>query len=565
MSEDGSLSFSKSRAIDPFFEDAVNQIFLKSHKQCTVMDGSIGLGKSTNWLMLGSYAIAQLVEPVRRGKRMVRESLWVGVRESENSAIDTFEQLIEEALFDPDVLALDDSPVKKYGSHPTFIEINHELEDGTFLAMKIECHGFNNPKAFNRLKSRAYMMALVPEGQSIPFNIIVTLIERCGRWRTDNTKISKVIDGVKYTLTGLKQLAQVMVDINIPTRPHALYTNYYDKPNKDELPYNFVTPPEPLIPMRVADVKDEAILEKYPVTRFEGKQTVWLPNPKCYNMTRHFEAKDGDGNRIPWTGYDLWYRELHRTDSEIRRYVLGRPDTVGGAGAVYKHFNKDQAVKTMEMPEGCDIYMGIDPGGKAAVEMCFIINGERIHFFKEFITVIDDGISMRKLLEGFVLPYCRKHLGGHMIKIVADPASTQLGKNKMMGHTESVLYVIRSCIRDEMDNHATSNVVYKIEGCIVPNQNTEARINSLGYFIDKGFCTLDPECKQLKDALVGGYQYKTLLSGTVSSIIDKENPYSDPAEAAQYPAVNILHMLRKNNAKTPKKSKRVTRLKHVRR
>ena len=499
---------------------------------------------SSNFLMMGAYDVSCHVSPIKKGNKLIRESLWAGIRESENSAVATFLQLLEGSIFTPEVMALENSPVKTIGSHPTVIQIEHDLPDNTILRMKIECHGFNNEKAANRLRTREYMGALIPEAQGVPYHIIVTAIERCGRWRTDGLSIEKKIDGKTYRLSGVVGLAVVLCDINIPERPHALYKNYYDLPDKTGLPRMFITPPSPLLEIPVEKATQQ-ILDKYPVTRFEGRDVVWVPNPKVYNMTRHYEEEDDAGNKIPWSGYRYWMNHLHNNDSHVRRYIKGVPDTVGGDAAVYNTFVKGpETLIEKPITAGKDVWVGFDPGGHAAIEMAQLLSMNTLHFFKEFCVEPSDRVSTRKLFSDFFLPYCRKRLQGHTVIIVPDPASVGLGKSIMTGNEESVLIMIKDEVEKEMKAHP--GVKYVIQACKVRNQATDIRINSLGYFIDQGKCTIDPkEVPQLIGAVSGGYQRKKLSSGVISDTIDKDNPFSHPAEAAQYIAVNVVYEIKK--------------------
>lgn len=546
------MEIKNTRHVDNFFNEAVNAVFKNPEKTAFFMDGSLGVGKSSNFLMRAMYVVSSSVKPIMKNGNFVRESIWAGVRESENSAVATFIQLLENSIFTPEIMALEDSPVTVSGSHPTIIRINHNLDDGTILDSKIECHGFNNEKAANRLRTREYLGGLIPEAQGVPYHIVETVIERCGRWRTDGMYIEKDIEGELYRLTGVTGLAIVLCDINIPPRPHELYTAWYDVVDKDSLPIMFITPPSPLLRIPF-DKASQEVKDKYPVTRYEGKKVVWIPNPKVYNMTRHYEETDSDGNKVAWTGYKYWLKRLHNTDSHVRRYIVGEPDNIGGEAAVYNTFIKnDSTVTSKELLKNGVIYAGFDPGGYAAIELCQIQKDNILHWFKEFIIEPSDRVSTRRLFREFFFPWCRKHLSGYTVHIIPDPASTSLGKNIMTGSEESVLFMIKDEVNKE--NKTSKQVNYIVKPCYVNNQATNIRINSLGYFIDSGKCTVDPiESPVLVTALGGGYQRKKLASGIISDTINKDNPYSHPAEAAQYAAVNILHDIKKGNKNESKR------------
>jgi len=185
-------TLNREHFVDPFFDEAINQIFLNPNKSAYFMDGTIGVGKSSQFLMPCAYNIASLVEPQLVNNKQVRESKWLAIRESGAATVATIEQLLE-SIFSNGVLSRDDTPVKKYGSHPTYIEVKHKLMDDTHIKMVIECHGFNDERSLGRIKSREYLGAIIPELQTVPYPVIETAIERCGRWRTEETTISKVI------------------------------------------------------------------------------------------------------------------------------------------------------------------------------------------------------------------------------------------------------------------------------------------------------------------------------------------------------------------------------------
>lgn len=529
---------SRARFIDPFFEECFNQIFLQSDKVLFAMDGAVGTGKTSEFTVRSAYNIACLVSPIRKGSRHVRESKWAFIRQSEQSAYNTVRGIFSEAIFSPEIVANNQDLITTRSQHPKELHIEHDLADGTALRMVIECHGFDNIQAFERLKTLEFLGIMIPEAQSVPFNIIETAIERCGRWRADTLTVKKEIDGKEYVLSGVSKLAIVLIDINIPTRPHALYTEWYDKKDRTGIPFVFFTPPSPVIPVPIERIKKKEALEKYPSSVFEGKKVLWLPNPKAYNFTRHFEEVDEEGKRIAWSGYTYWLNQVYRDDSAVRRYILGLPDLQGGASAIYKGFVKnDQTVRKREIDRGLPVIVGFDPGGHAAMILMQRLKDDYIHFFKEFIFTLEDNLSTREQFEDFLLPYCEENLVGQDIVVVPDPASSWLGKSRMSATTESALNIMQMLFNEA---NRRGKCRFRIQPPRVANQEEDVRIDSLKYFIDQRVISVDPSCEVFIDGLMGGYRRKVLKSGAVSMQIDKDDPSCDVVEAAQYPAVNIL-------------------------
>ena len=543
-------TYSSSRVVAPFFVNAINEIYQNPNKQMFIMDGAVGVGKTSNFLIPTAYALAKDVVPIKRANGMIRESLWLAIREAENSLVATLKNVIQDALFSPDIVAHENSPVVVYGSHPTFIKIEHQLPDKSILKMVIECMGFNNPASEGRLRSRDYLGCIIPEIQTIPWYEIAELArQRTGRWNPTTTRLERVIDGKLHVLSGAQDLSILLGDANIPPRPHPMYDVIYDQPDLSKTIYHIIRPPSPLIPKPIEAIKDQSIIDKYPNTRYGKKDVVWLPNPEAYAMTRHYERAlrcEITGNIIegktePWSGYDYWYSELHQSESIICRHILGIPDSRGGAASVYKNFDSSTQVKHRALVAGGDVYIGYDPGLYGAFSFMQIVDSNKIHIFHEIIFCPDDGLLNENQIKDFVVPYCERALKGCKISVVVDPSG-----NRGNGAGEGAVYHIKSS-------------GLKFVPCLVPNQDTTARRDCLGYYIDTGFLTVDPSCVESIKALVGGYRYKTTRSGIVSSAVDK-NESSHIAEAIQYPAVNIYKKLvsKKRNGGKLKLSKIVS-------
>lgn len=501
------------------------------------MDGPVALGKTANFLATGSYHLAQCVEPVRRGNKMVRESLWFCIRESENTAVATMREVIEDTLFSPELMAQSDGPYREYGKNPKFIEIAHELGDGTHLKMTFECHGFNDKGAESRLRSRAALGIVIPEMQGIPYEIAMVARQRAGRWRTATTVMSKVIDGRKYSLSGMQQLKIVLADANIPARPHQFYDKIYDDPDQGQPIIHRIKPPSPLIRKPLDQVPQELIdSKKYPITTYEKQQVMWFPNPDCYHMTKHYESRlvdkktgedilDENGNPTfdTWSGYSAWYQELNQIDSIVRRNVIGEHDPLGGEVAIYQEFDPDNLDVVKKFNPNLQTWLGYDPGLYAGYILMQEYPDKTIHVFKEIVFEPLDEARGRTQIEDFVAPYITGLKSNLPIKSVVDPAAlvdTSKGEGEATILRENGILIVP---------------------CRVLNQQVKTRQNCLGYYLKQGLITIDGKaCPTLVKGIKGGYQWNSTKGGMVVGTV-KKNKYSHPVEALQYPMVNFYH------------------------
>ena len=512
------------------------------------MDGPIALGKTANFLATGAYHLAQCVEPIKRKNKLVRESLWFCIRESENGAVATMREVIEDALFTPELMADPNGPYKEHGKNPKFITISHELNDGTYLKMVFECHGFNNKEAESRLRSRATLGVIIPEVQGIPWEIVAVARQRSGRWRPSTTRLSKVIDGKRYTLSGAQQLKIVLADANIPDRPHPMYDAIYDAPDGGAPTILRLTPPSPVIPKPITEVSPELVASgKYPVTTFEKQKVIWLPNPACYHMTKHFETVETDDitgepilddqgvvKTVPWSGYAIWYQELNQSDSIIRRHILGKPDTIGGEAAIYQNF--DEKILGVVKPFNPDVqvWIGYDPGNYSGFLFIQEQPDGTMHIFYEIVFEPLDGLRGRDQIEDFVVPYLDDLKLSRPANAVSDP------------------YAMVDTSKGEGEATILRANGIKVVPCKVPNQHVTTRINCLGYYLAQGLVTVDPSCTTFITGVKGGYRWKKTRSGIIAGTVDK-NKYSHIVEAGQYPFVNFYRKAFSNQGPTKSK------------
>ena len=533
------MEYKSTRELDQFFDTVPDMVIRNRHKkQLFLAVGGVRQGKTTNITVRVPYLLSHKVKPIVQNGRQVRESLWFAVRSSENAAVETFMEAITDSIFSPEIISMKNSPVKVHGSHPRFITIEHDLADGTLLRMTLECHGFNTPNAEERLRSRSALGAMIPELQGVPKKVVKTLMERVGTWRPQQCKLEYNLDGKDIIISGASELKMVFADINIEPRPHYTYEMFFDDPDIDKSEYMIIKVPEVITPSPVEDIdpsKVKELKDLYPSTIFKKKDTLWLPNPDAYMMTKHWEREDEDGEKIPWTGYEQWFSKVRTsTESEINRLVLGRPDSIGGEASVYPNFDKIFHVEEKGYLVGVDIYIGYDPGKSSGFTFFQIVGEKEIHIFDELYFSSNDGIRTRGQIENFLMPRLEGEYPSSRIIMALDPA----GKNdSSLG--ESPLEILREngLGVENLDNRFNK----------ISNQDIQTRKSNLEHFIDTHTITISPKCVFIIKSLSGGFCYTTNKAGIISNSVDKYNPYSHIAESAQYAAIILYRKLIKIN------------------
>lgn len=537
-----------TRHIDSFFIDAVNCVYKKPNKKAFIMDGAIGVGKSTNFTFEAPYDVACHVKPLLERGKLIRRSEWVIARESENTAVNTLFEIFQRSRFPPSILYAKKSPVIQHGINPTIITVSHDLPDKTRLEMHIECYGFKDTKSLGRLKSRSFLGGIAPEMQTMPFDVMELMIERCGGRSAPGMIVQKEIEGRMYTLSGVDPLTMVFSDMNIPVRPHAVYEKFYDNQQIADSEYEIITPPSPILPKPIAQASaQERLVYGQYQSRYEDQDVIWLPNPDAYWMTAHYEEYQLDqqgevieGERIPWSGYNYWLSKTVRDESYIRRLIIGRPDRLGGKAAVYKRFDTERHKNDSGYIRGLPVYAGLDPGihgGWIFFQLVVRSGKTYLHAFKEFTFDPTDGYTSRQQFEQFVLPYMTTELLKKDVEFTGDP------------------YMLVRTSKGDGEALILSEHGVKIKNCVITNQDTEARISNLGYFIQKELLTVNAtECPVFFAALSGGYQYPISSSGVMGNKPMK-NEYSHVTEAAQYVAANLYKALvRKKHANSHRKT-----------
>lgn len=530
-------AYSHEYRTSQFYESALDVVFQKKQKQLFLMDGTIGMGKTSRWVVDGGVTLALSARPVKIGNRWVRDTRWVTFRESVANAEKTMIHALTSSVFSPEALT-ELGYIKVTGKFPRIITINLPLEDDTYLNMSIWCYGFSSPIYLDTLRSHEFTGGMLPECQGYSFDFAKLACQRSGRYKTRQTVLERIIEGKRHLLTGVTDTKIVLADCNIPPRPHDLYDNIYDNEYLESSVYEVITPPAPLIPVPTRTLKNDIEKlkkdNKYTITRFEGEETLWMPNTEAYEMTRHYERAlvDNDGELAydengqlktePFSGYDYWLGEVTKmTDSEVNRYVLGRKSNTTGGTAVYKTFEQDTHIGVMDVLDDEIIYVGFDQGNYAAfIFMQYNSELETLYIFDELIFTADDKIKTRGQITNHLKPMINNRYSNYTCYVVPDPDAfrdTSLGEGGAAILIEQGLNVMP---------------------CATFNQNVKDRINNLGYFIDAGKLKVHPSCKTLIAALSGNYQWNVDTRGYVKDTINK-NESSHPAEAAQYPAVNI--------------------------
>jgi hypothetical protein len=456
------------------------------------------------------------------------------------------------AIFTPEIVYGKNDIYKQIGE-PTGVQIYHGLVDGTILKMDIRCYGFPDNESWLSLKSTNPLGFMCPEIQTMPnWQTVITFIERAGR--QPNVVMEHVIDGVPYRLSGERDCKIVLCDVNVPARSECdwMYRNYYDDNDKHSNPIHECRLPAPVIPISELQATEEE-KERYPRGKYRNKDVIWKYNPKAFWLRAHKMNEDGD----PDSAYEYIIPKLRDGDSAIQRYVLGEPETVASGAAIYQFDRESSAVCTCSIVNGLPIYVGYDPGTHAALVLCQLV-GDEMAVFKEFIFDRESHVSTRSQFFDFFAPWCEENIawlnGG--IMIIPDPAAAALGKGGVFNSTDSTLSVAIECSQylQSKDIHAT------VVPTGVRNQDLQARKSSIEYFLNQGKFKVDRSCETIIKGLSGGYHYKVLKGGLVSSDVDKMDDSCDAIEALQYVGI-LMRKHMSNEVRSKGKKKLPTRVK----
>lgn len=214
-----------------------------------------------------------------------------------------------------------------------------------------------------------------------------------------------------------------------------------------------------------------------------------------------------------------YYDTLGRSDEYIRTFIDGEYGLSSAGKPVYKYFRTDyhmakQPLKPIQNSVR-PIVIGIDLGLTPAAVIGQVDPRGRLLIYDECVS-FDMGIQ--RFARTLLKPLLFERFSGSQILLVVDPSGI---------------------VRAQTDERSAVDIL-KAEGFRViaaSTNNVSARLNAVDDYLmrqvdgDAGFL-VDPRCRRLKAAMMGGYRYKEKIEA-----IDK-NEHSHVAEALQYLALH---------------------------
>lgn len=215
-----------------------------------------------------------------------------------------------------------------------------------------------------------------------------------------------------------------------------------------------------------------------------------------------------------------YYDTLGKSDEYIRVFIDGEYGLSSAGKPIYKYFRPDYHMANQplrpQMGSIRPVVVGMDLGLTPAAVIGQMDPRGRALIYDEAVS-FDMGVQ--RFVRTMLKPLLYERFSGAQVLIVVDPAGVQ---------------------RAQTDERSAVDII-RAEGFKVIAAKTNAvsaRLNAVDDFLmrqvdgDPGFL-VDPRCRRLKAAMMGGYRYKEKIEA-----IDK-NEHSHIAEALQYLCLHI--------------------------
>lgn len=174
------------------------------------------------------------------------------------------------------------------------------------------------------------------------------------------------------------------------------------------------------------------------------------------------------------------------------------------------------AKKSLQPLPGLQIAIGYDPGVHSGVTIGQYTDWGQVRILDELVL---EGYSTDRMITERLKPLLRRKYPSHEVVVVPDPSSA----NRAQGVSTSVLRELKKhfAVKEDTNN--------QIESRLAPAQYYMLRLTSQGPALQ-----IDPSCKHLIRALMGGYRFAVVKSTDAPKEIPEKNIHSNIADSFTY-------------------------------
>lgn len=357
--------------------------------------------------------------------------------------------------------------------------ITFPLEDGTIVNSKVYFFPMNRPETVEQIGDGLEVTGgWISGATDIDEAITLKIFERSGRYPI----------GHEGSCLGKR----VMLDYNPPPEGHYLHRWFEVDAKKDEEPFRALFRFPPVLTMEI------------PEGSTEPEDIIWKRNPYA------------EGVQYNPAGYKYWedmVKANRRDVNYLKRMVMGDYAAKTAGQPVFSMFSYRNHVATAKLiPHRGPLICGLDWGFYPGFVVGQLIRGS-LHIYAE---LSPDNVSYNEFFEDYVLPLLRSEFAGYQVLIVADPAGN---------------------MRNVVDARDRINAVrrdYGLRIIAAPTQDPAMRIDAGNHFLRmRDGMKIDPSCKNLIEAMSGGYHYEKNKDGTLKPRPVK-NRASDICDAMTY-------------------------------
>jgi hypothetical protein len=422
----------------------------------------------------------------------VRRTRWAVIRatypELKSTTIRTWQQWF------PDQVA----PMKWDAPISSMIRI--PLPDGTRAEIEVLFFPVESPQEIEKLSSLEITGAWINEARELPVEVLNKLTERVGRFPP------------------MKEGGPTWLGVIMDTNP----------PDDDGWWYGLAEGADPELMEQMAEV--EAKLRELGALK-EGQKLY-----EFFKQPGGLIEKDGKLDPNPLAenipnlpgGYAYYYRQAAgKKKNWIKAQVCGQYATFSTGKPVYEEYNDDLHCREINPNPALPLLIGMDYGRKPAAVLCQITKRGQFRIVDE---VVAQGMGVRVFARDWLKPHLAQHYKDYQVAIIGDPSGND-GRDTEETTCFQILAEEGLAAVPALTNESTARI--------------EAIADYLNKMVDgePGFL-ISPKARMTRKGLNGGYCYDRVqvAGGQYRNVPNKNNPYSHPAEAAQYAALHCKYV-----------------------